>query len=192
MENRGKQKQRFTIDIGLRDFYIYYMKRNLDIKINKTRLDYLPKNTIKSKYLVDYKKYRDIVKDLNLELRDKILKKSLDFKMPSRMGYIGIRKNKTVYKIDESGKVKCNLSVVNWPATKEMWKNNPEAKAQKKLVKVLNEHSDGYVYRWYYNKFTANYKWKSAYCFIPCRTAKLELNKIIMDEESSFDCFERR
>lgn len=113
---------------------------------------------------------------------------TFDFSMPARMGLLGIRKRKITPWFDKEGNL-VNPLPINWQATWELWEADPKARGLKKLVRHYNLHTNGYIAKWYYSKTLATYKWKSAYGFIPCRTAKTELGKALMDPDSKVDYY---
>lgn len=60
-----------------------------------------------------------------------------------------IRKYKQKIKYDKKNNIiKSNLPI-NWKATKDYWKNNPTAKDKKIVIYHLNDHTDGYRFRFY-------------------------------------------
>lgn len=185
MENRGKQKEKYKTHIKTPDFYSYYADMHFR-EYKEGRVNGIIDK--ESPYYVDYSTYCKIVDAFNLRLRDLILYDSFDYTMPARMGLLGIRKKRITPWIDSEGKLVNNLPI-DWKKTKELWAVDEKAKEEKKIVRHYNKHSKGFVAKWYFSKRTATFKWKSAYSFIPCRTAKLELSKILKDEDSKIDYY---
>ena len=108
--------------------------------------------------------------------------------MPYRLGLLGIRKKKLTPWINKEGEL-VNPLPIDWKATMDLWEVDEEAKRLKKRVRHYNEHTKGFIAQWYYSTTKATYQWKSAYSFIPCRTAKLDLSKILKDEDSKIDYY---
>jgi hypothetical protein len=108
-------------------------------------------------------KFRKVFRDLMNANRNAISNFAYMFILPCRLGRIEIRKIKKEVKIDpKTGKI-INKLVPNWQATKKLWKENPEAKAKKIILRYTNEHTNGYVFRPRYIKNTANFKNKTVY-----------------------------
>lgn len=74
----------YTKDIGLRDFYDYYVKT-----AKRKGIAYL-----------DYKEYSKVLKDANHMLRDNIVYKSAIVTLPYRLGTLGIKKFENSYTED--------------------------------------------------------------------------------------------
>jgi len=101
-----------------------------------------------------------ILKKINLALSSKILD-GYSFKMPSRMGILSVTRKKEFIGFKD-GKAVTNRPI-DYKSTIDLWNSNPEAKAEKKLVRFINKHTNGWIYKIAYNKNYANYKNKSVY-----------------------------
>lgn len=185
MENKGKQPEIHKTHVKTPDFYNFYADKHFrSYKEGRTN-GIIDKST---PYYVDYSTYCKVLNDFNLALRDLIIYKNLEFQMPSRMGTLSIKKKKLTPWFDENGKL-VNCLPVNWKKTKELWEIDPKAKEEKKLVRHYNQHTKGFVMKWYLSKRTANFKWKSAYFFIPCRTAKSKLGQVLRENHKDVDFY---
>jgi hypothetical protein len=182
---RGKQKEKYVAHIKSADFYQFYSCEYFK-KYEERRNRLIIDRT--SSFYVNYSDYCKIIDTFNQKLRDEILFNSFDYNMPSRLGLLGIRKKKLTPWINEEGKL-INPLPIDWKATMDLWEVDPLAKKEKKLVRHFNEHTKGFIAQWYYSTTKANFQWKSAYAFIPCRTAKLELSKILKNEDSPIDYY---
>jgi len=89
------------------------------------------------------------------------------FKMPYRLGSIGIIEFKRAIKFDDNGNIKTGMLAVDWDKTIKLWKKlYPECKTRndfkkikdKQLVYHTNEHTDGRAFRFH---------WKKKYCNVP-------------------------
>ena len=181
----GKQKEKHIAHIKSKEFYSYFATmffKGHDKQRNRVLIDY------DSAYYLDYVTYNKVIRRFNELVRDEVLYNAFDFILPARMGIMCIRKSKVEPWLDASGKL-VNPLPVDWGKTNKLWATNPEAKAKKTLIHFRNEHSNGYIGKWRLNNSTATYKWKSAYSFIPTRTAKQKLGKIFLDEESTSDFY---
>ena len=122
-------------------------------------------------YKVGYKTYRNICEDFNKKIMDDILLKSKEFKMPFRLGSLRIKKKKMNF----SNKLRNKLKI-DWKATRE---NN-------KVIYHLNDHTNGYNYRWYWEKRNAIIKNKSIYSFQATRTNKRRLATLLQNNEIDY------
>lgn len=179
----GKQVEVFKSDIKTRDFFNFYANKTFKEKIKTySRIDKT------SPYCMSLLEYSKILKELNSEVVKLMLYEAFDFKMPSNLGNLSIKKKKVEPYIDETGKF-INPLPVNRKATKELWDRDPEAKELNKRVYHHNEHSDGYIAKGFYSKVNAKYKGKGKYFIRLTRSIKQEINKIMMDKFSTFDFF---
>ena len=182
---RGKQKEKFKAHIKSADFYEHYSIMHFKEKPDNKKRGIIYKDSL---FYINYSDYCAALDAINKKLREEILLNSFDFNLPFRMGMLGIRKRKLTPYINKDGKV-INPLPVDWKSTLDLWEEDPQAKADKKLVRHYNEHTGGFIAEWYYSTAKATFKWKSGYSFIPCRTAKTELSKVLKDEFSEVDYF---
>mgnify|MGYP003639728648 CR=1 FL=1 len=120
-------------------------------------------------YKVGYKKYRAICEDFNKRIIDKILLKAFEFKMPYRLGSLRIRKKLMNYS-------KKNKLKIDWQATNK----------HKKVMYHLNDHTNGFNYRWFWSKINAVIKNKSVYSFQATRTNKRRLAALLKNNDVDF------
>lgn len=156
MTNRGTNK--IKVDFGMADFFRYYNKSY--------------------NYKVPRKIYCDIVSKLNFATTQDILN-NVEVDLPSRMGSISIRKDKREIKLID-GKI-INNAPVDWKKTLLLWEIDKEAKESKLLIKHTNMQTDGYVFRIFYKKWSANYKNKFLYKFSAARDFKRTITENIND-----------
>ncbi len=147
-----------------------YFGRNKNKIQNPRNLSDMYVDYIKDKdplYSIDFKTFYNICDIFYKEVIEQILKGQV-FNMPFGLGNIQISKRKiTVYKKAQSA--------VNWEET------------LKTGIKVwhLNEHSDGYNYGidWNYGR---SLKYVRGYKFVPTRTFKRTLAKLIKTKEQDY------
>lgn len=185
IKRRGKQKEKHKAHVKSSEFYEHYSLSYF--KKHEERRNRLIINR-DTPFYVDYSTYCKVIDMFNKKLRYEILYNSLDFNMPYKLGTLGIRKRKHEPYIGENGEL-VNKLPPDWKTTLDLWEKDPKAREQKKLIRHDNQHTKGFIAIWYYSRTRANYKWKSAYSFIPCRTAKLELSKILKDEDNEIDYY---
>lgn len=160
----GKIKSHF----GMSDYYRYY-KKNSNNSIN-------------------YNTYSNIISDFNQLIIDEILNNSLDYKIPFLKLVITIRKDKRTPKF-KNGKLYVNAPM-DYKQTLKLWEADEEARKNKVIVRHLNHHTSGYVYRIYCHKHISSLKNKSYYKYKPARNFARSLSKRIFDEsKDKFDCY---
>lgn len=126
--------------------------------------------------------YYKICQSFNEAVSDKIVKESFIFRMPRRLGFINIVKNKIKIKVVD-GKLDTSKMIVNWRATWEYWNNKYEGMTRdeikavkgKKLVFQTNQHTDGDIMKFYWNKISCNVPNHTVYRFKPIKTNRFKL-----------------
>lgn len=128
--------------------------------------------------------YSKICQDFNKNISNKIVKESYEFKIPFRLGIIRIRAFKPKLLI-KNGKIDTSKLLPNWKATKELWgkiypglsKEELKKIPNKKIVIFINEHSDGYSYKWVWDRRLAKFRNMNFYIFKPVKGGVLEDGK---------------
>ena len=121
-------------------------------------------------YKVGYKKYRSICEDFNKLIIDEILLKAKEFKMPYRLGSLRILKKEMNYSVGK------NKLKINWFETNK----------NKKVIYHLNDHTDGFNYRWFWSKKKAIVKNKTIYSFQATRTNKRRLAGLLKNKQVDY------
>ena len=145
---------------------------------------------------VDRKKYVSLCHLINTSLSDIIIKESFEFKVPLRLGSISIKKNKLKIKVKD-GKLEKNKMVIDWEKTWNYWNNEYPGKTRKEIHEIdgkfviynLNEHTNGYIMRWFWDKSTCNIHNQTVYYFKPTKRNRLELAKWIKSDDRINDYF---
>ena len=120
-------------------------------------------------YKVGYKKYRTICEEFNKDIIEDILLKAKEFKLPYRLGSLRVKKKKMNY--GRKNKLK-----INWLETNK----------HKKVIYHLNDHTNGFNYRWFWSKINAIIKNKSVYSFQATRTNKRRLAALLKNNEVDY------
>jgi 6-pyruvoyl-tetrahydropterin synthase len=122
--------------------------------------EYAKENKNDKDFGIDYQLYRQICLEFNAYISDKILNDTYEFNLFGGLGVIRIKK------LPASKQRR-----VDWATTK------------KSNVKVyhLNFHTDEYYYKWFWHKYKARFKNKSAYSFVPIRKNKRTLAALLKD-----------
>lgn len=132
------------------------------------------KNSEDKETRVDEKTYIKIANEYNRFLMEKVLE-GFEVTLPARMGVLSIIGTKTKIKFNSDGIP--NLPP-DWVKTKALWESNPEAKATKKLVFHLNEHTDGIRYKILWSKTRVPIENKTLYGFRLTREHKRAINAL--------------
>lgn len=167
MIKKNPIKRKIISHHGIADYYKFYKNKYPESK-------------------VDYKLFSKFFKMFNKELSEFVVENK-SVRLPFGFGSIDIVKIKrTIYENDE-GKI-LNMKPVDYKATKKLWSENKEAKDKKILIHHNNMHSDGFVFRIWYNKRGANYKYQSFYFFKPVRNFSRSITKRVFDlTKSKYD-----
>lgn len=129
-------------------------------------LDNIERDTV---YDIDYTTYRAIITDYFLHLQNKLIEEGKMIKLPYRMGNVQIIKSKPKHLDKRSLRI-------DYQATKQ---NN-------KLIFLLNEHSDMFKYRYWWNKIDMVVSNKSQYQLVATRANKRRLAQIIKNRELDY------
>ena len=159
MLNFKRNKSKVKADYSTNDLYDYYCSR--------------------SKNPISKKAYSSAIREYNTEVLRLIVFDGLDYSMHGRVGSFRIRKFDNSLRLNKDGEV-ANKLRPDWFKTKQKWlelypeKTAEEIKAipSKPIIYHLNEHSDGYVFKWYWDKTTSNIKNQTVYKFEPIRQMK--------------------
>jgi hypothetical protein len=154
---QGKIKTHY----GMSDYYKYFKKEyGLDISNEK---------------------YNAVIGDFNEAIRNLIIEENVDYRIPHLGSTLCIRKLKRTPRI-VNGKV-YNPNPIDWVATNKLWSEDSEAREKKLLVRYLNNHTSGYVFRIYFKKYHLNFLNKKYYRFEACRDFDRQLGARIKDED---------
>lgn len=122
-----------------------------------------------------------------------ILEEAFEYKIPAKMGYLRIRSSKIKYKIKD-GRIMPKKGIINWGECRKLWYEMypgltlKEIKLikDKPLIFYTNEHTNGEVYRWYWDKHTCMVPRHTIYTFEPVKQNRMKLREIIKSED--FEC----
>ena len=128
--------------------------------------DYIDSDT---QYDVDLKTFRGIVTDYFKHIRDQVMLECKEVKLPCRLGTLSIVKHQPKTFTGKSLRW-------DWRATKEL--GQP--------VYLLNEHSDGWKFRFFWSKQHCIIPNKGKYMFIASRQNKRDLCVIIKNKERDY------
>lgn len=122
-----------------------------------------------SQYDIDYQTFKAIVTDYFKYIRDEVMLNSKEVKIPCRLGTLQIIKHQPKEYTNKSLRW-------DWKATRELGKP----------VYLLNDHSDGWKYRFHWQKKDIIVKNIKKYMFIACRQNKRDLAQIIFNKQCDY------
>lgn len=135
-------------------------------------VEYVKKYPEGSLYYLTYLEYRDITTEFLKHLVYKLVYKSLTVTLPFRLGELSVVKHKPTYK-------SLRNMVIDWDRSKEL----------NKQVRQFNDHSNGFVYRFHWDRRKCILDNKTTYIFKPARVNKREVARLVKTREN--DYFER-
>ena len=165
-----KRPRKVKVDCGRMDMYKAYLKNNKEDKVG-------------------YSAYSKILNSFNKDISEIIMKESFEYIIPYRLGNLRIKKYKPSIRIDKEGNLDYKGLNPDWKATNDLWATDKTAKDAKKLVFHINDHSDGYNYKWHFSNYRSNCANRTVYSFIPSRTNKRILAELIKDENFTGDFY---
>lgn len=140
--------------------------------IQDSYADYLLQYPEGSGYYLAYNEYRDITTAFFKHIADELVYKSVTIALPFRLGKLTVVKSKPTYKSIKN-------MTMDWFKSKEL----------NKQVREFNEHSNGYVYRFYWDRKSCILDNKTIYSFKPARANKRLVAKLVKTKQN--DYFER-
>ena len=149
-----RTKGKFTKDLSTKNFYKDYCRASL----NNKRIP------------VDYSVFYKVIREFNKRLQEKIVTEAKSFKMPYKLGYLGITK----YEVNFD------------PEKIKTWKvNYGESKKQGMII----YYDQPFRYKWKWDKSNLRLTGKKFYKFTPCREASRAIPKHIK-ANPGFDYYE--
>jgi len=145
--------------IGVPEIYEFY-KKTLIYKGKRHR----SKKMIfkeKHRFIIDRQTFSNIIKDFNLELARLIIEEAEEFKMPANLGKVRIRKYMRRIRFLEDGTIDKRYHSPDWQKCWELWEREYPGKSKdeikeikgKPMVYHTNEHTEGFVFRLYWDKY---------------------------------------
>lgn len=121
-----------------------------------------------------------IAYDIMLTVSDMIIRESLEYRIPNKMGFLRVRKTKQRL-IIKDGRIDCKRNKVDWNKSWEAWYKMYPNKSRKEIMNIPNKgliyhknyHTDGHIMRWYWVKKFSNVINSSVYSFDPVKGGKV-------------------
>lgn len=117
---------------------------------------------------IDFKQWKEIIYTYNYLFRDYILETGDKVKLPWGVGSFSISKRKSIKSITLDGKEKIVLPI-DWNLSNKTGKR----------VYLLNHHTDGYRYKWFWFSEDARFYQSSIWVFKPSRVSSRKLAEYI-------------
>ena len=177
--------------VGIPEIYKFY-KETLIYKGKRFRSkDKIFKDA--HRYIIDHQTFSNILKDFNLELARMILEENLEFRMPSNLGTIRIRKYKKKIRFNEDGSIDERSLTIDWGATKRYWAQEYPGLTPIELKKIkgkrllyhMNEHTENYICKLFWNKMGCMIINRQVYSLIFTRTNKRRLAALIKNDPNT-------
>lgn len=162
------------------------------------KADYRVKDIYKNEDIeIPYKDFSAFVTECNFELLKAMILENLIIKLPS-MGSLSIKKYKPKV-LNDKGELNKKALKVDYGATRKLWKEKYPGMTieqikeipDRPLVYYTNKHSGGFIYKFYWDKFTSSLPGKSVYQFRPARDHSRFLARLVKDPNVEIDFFEK-
>ena len=137
--------------------------------LQDTYKDYVEKYPEGSDCFLTYLEYRDITTMFLRYLANQMVHKSLTITLPFRLGELSVVKHKPSYKSLKN-------MAIDWSKSKEI----------NKQVRQFNEHSNGYAYRFHWDRRKCMLDNKTVYIFQPSRSNKREVARLVKTKENDY------
>lgn len=171
---QGKSEEINKAHVKTNDLYKYYKKVYLQSFFKNKKIK-----------VVNRKQYSEILYYYYRRCFEEMVLNNKTLKMTARLGSIKIFKREPFF-FKTSDFDNIDLPI-DYNATLKLWNQDEEAKANKQIVRHLNEHSDGYVYFYKWIKQNSNVTNKNWYKFKATRTNKLLLSSEV--KKGNVECF---
>jgi hypothetical protein len=175
-------------DINTIDYFKHYQDKEKE----KRKDPEYKKRSLSSVYI-----YRKIVGEINEFIANHILETGLPFKLPCGMGYVEVTRQKQRIRLKD-GKIDTRKLPPDWGETWKMWEELAGTKVRKDILRILpkekrkiiyqfNEHTDGWIFLWHWNKLNVKIANQTVYVFRPTRKNKAKLAKLINNPNRRVD-----
>jgi len=182
-EDTIRTKGKHNAGIKTRDLYNYYISQLKPVD------SILGGKTLGS-YNISEKLYSEILKEINISIIRLIILDNFEFKLPSGLGKLSMVQRPLKYKLDENGELETKYLSLDYKATKDLWKSDPEAFKNKTKIFHTNEHTNGnrMAYKW--SKKNNTVGGLDSYYFLACRQVKRAPSAFLKDPDLKLCFFE--
>lgn len=151
LTKRGPNK--FQNPLTLQDMYKAYIK---DFDVDHP-------------YHIPYSEYKDIISEYLKYISEEVVVKSMQYKLPFRLGTLCVYKHKPFFK-------STNKMSVDWKETKK----------QGKKIYLFNNHSNGYRYRFLWDRNGSNAKFLKMYAFKASRSNSRTIASLVKERKNDY------
>jgi hypothetical protein len=120
-------------------------------------------------YHIPYSEYSEVVSDYLKYVSELVVVKSMTFKLPFRMGAISVYKHKPIFQ-------SVNKMSIDWKKTRELGK----------VVYNFNEHSNGFRYRFRWDRNGSLDKYLVLYAFKPSRQNARLVASLVKERKNDY------
>lgn len=159
---RKNIKNKHQVDFGSPDYYKSYLE---DVKFKAFQSAFGGNTNM----IVNNGDFYNIQKKFNQALIQRILQSGEMIKLPYNFGSLGVKKKK-----------------INYGAKNQLRINWQHFKKTGVKIKYTNDHSNGYYYRFYWEKPKNSIPTKNFYMFKPARSIKRLLSNMLMSGKTDF------
>ena len=143
------------------------------------------------------KQFTTITKEFFAEVINLLIYDNIEFTFPGRLGNLRVLKFRNKFKLNKEGNLDKRKLRPNWKATKDLWKKIYAGKSweeitaldNKPIVFHENKHSDGYNFKWYWDKLTCTVPNHTAYSIDISRKNDRKLAKALQDEDNDLNYY---
>lgn len=177
-----KGKNKIQIDYATEDIFKFYCKTTGN-----------PKD-------ITQKVFTAIIKDFFDIVIDKMITDNFEMTLPKRLGNFRIIKKLYKPKLTPTGELDKRSLIIDFKATREMWKKLYPDKSWEEILKIenkpniynQNKHTDGYLCKWHWDRRTCLVKNATYYKFDVCRTKDRKLAKVLKSKALNIDFYTLR
>jgi len=144
------------------------------------------------------KDYIRICYEINKKLSERIIKESLELKLPYKLGTLSIKKQKIKILVKD-GQLKKNKMIVDWEKSWEMWKADNPTLTRKEIMDLpnktvvynMNQHTNGYIFSWVWDKLLSSDNLYNLrfYKFKPTKQNRLDLKDWLKSDDRENDYY---
>lgn len=177
MIKRGKQK--IETHYGMKDFYNYY-KKNTENPIS-------------------YADFTSLHQEINESIVTSVIEQNYIHTFPCKVGKLRIKKYKAKIKVHDDGTFEWKALKIDYQKTWKYWREKYPEKTDQEILTIpnkarvyhMNQHTNGYRYKYVWDKSVAIFKGKSVVTFKPVRTVSRALAAWLKSIQSiNIDYFE--
>lgn len=176
---KGHGAWKYKSDYTLKDIYNFYTERQ--------------------QASLSYKIWREILLKFNKAIMYHIIYEHGQLVLPKRLGTLRIKKRKKILAVNEDGSINKNRLKADWKKTKLMWEKKYPGRTEeeinnipveeKGIIYALNENTEGYTFRFYWDRKTSNVLHQSYYSFKAVRNYNRELAKALRTNPELQYCY---